>query len=56
MPDKAWRTAESHRPVGPLHPFRVFPSFRGQIFFLSGLRIRQRLVYRSIFLRLCGLA
>ena len=38
--------------VDPLHPFRVFRSFRGRIFFLPGLRIRQRLVYRSIFLRL----
>ena len=50
--DRAQRHVESRCSVDPLHPFRVFRSFRGQIFFLSGLRIRQRRVYRSIFLRL----
>jgi hypothetical protein len=34
--DMARRHAESRRHADPLHPFRVFRSFRGQIVFLSG--------------------
>ena len=40
------------RPPASLPCFPFFPW--SNLFFLSGLRIRQRLIYRSIFLRLCG--
>jgi hypothetical protein len=47
------RTALSTCP----HSFRAFRSFRGQIFFLPvRLRVRQRQIDWSIFLRLRGLA
>jgi hypothetical protein len=46
------RDAESHDPLKLLASLPCLRSFRGQVFFLYGLRIRQRLVYRSIFVRL----